>query len=144
MYKFTLYRTSVIILTPPPLHPYIHLIVKLCRKGVLQTKREVFFENMFFRFFLWDGELRTFVGREFQILAAWKWKDLFPADLRLVLGTFNIFHCWTEEFERVGRCEAVLKSTEEENSQSAWKLVWQFCSGYGPQRGASVVFPEGE
>ena len=32
---------------------------------------------------------------------------------------FQVFHCWTEEFERVGRCEAVLKGTEEENSQSA-------------------------
>ena len=35
-------------------------------------------------------------------------------------GEFQqFFHCWTEEFERVGRCEAVLKGTEEENSQSA-------------------------
>ena len=40
MYVFTLYRTSVIILTPFPLHPHIHSVVKLCRKGVLQTKRE--------------------------------------------------------------------------------------------------------
>ena len=31
----------------------------------------------------------------------------------------GVFHCWTEEFERVGRCEAVLRGTEEENSQSA-------------------------
>ena len=38
-----------------------------------------------------DGELRTIVGREFQILAAGEWKDLFPADLRLVVGTFNSF-----------------------------------------------------
>ena len=38
MYKFTLYRTSVIVLTPPPLHTHIHSIVKLCRKGVSQTK----------------------------------------------------------------------------------------------------------
>ena len=35
MYKFALYRTSVIILTPPPLHTHIHSIVRLCRKGVL-------------------------------------------------------------------------------------------------------------
>ena len=27
--------------------------------------------------------------------------------------------CWTEEFERVDRCKAVLKGTEEENFQSA-------------------------
>ena len=26
---------------------------------------------------------------EFQVWAAWKWKDLFPADLRLVWETFN-------------------------------------------------------
>ena len=38
-----------------------------------------------------DGELRTAVGRNFEILAALKRKDLFPADLRLVLGTFNNF-----------------------------------------------------
>ena len=42
------------MLTPPPLHP--HSIVKLCRKGALQTKREVFFENMCFQTFLERGE----------------------------------------------------------------------------------------
>ena len=92
LYKFTLYRTSVIILTLPPLYTHIHSIVKLCGKGVSQTKREAFFKKMCFQIFLErgerDGELRTFVGRELQILAAWKWKDLFPADLRLGLGTF--------------------------------------------------------
>ena len=31
------------------------------------------------------------VGRGFQILAAREWKDLFPAELRLVVGTFNSF-----------------------------------------------------
>ena len=51
MYIFTLYRTSVIILPPLLLHTHIHSIVKLCRKGVLQTKREAFFEKTFFRFF---------------------------------------------------------------------------------------------
>ena len=45
-----------------------------------------------------DGELRTFVGRELQILAAWKWKNLFPADLRLVLGTFNSFSLLDRHF----------------------------------------------
>ena len=30
-------------------------------------------------------------------------------------GDFQVFRCWTEEFERVGRCEAVLKGTEEDN-----------------------------
>ena len=67
MYRFTLYRTSVIILTPSPRHPHIHSTVKLCRKGVLQTKREAFFEKIVFRFFLKEertGELRTFVGRD--------------------------------------------------------------------------------
>ena len=56
MYKFTLYRTSVIILTPPPLHPHIHSIVKLCSKGVSQTKREAFFKKMCFQIFLERGE----------------------------------------------------------------------------------------
>ena len=56
MYVFTLHRTSVIILTPPPLHPHIHSTVKLCRKGVSQTKREAFFEKMRFQIFLERGE----------------------------------------------------------------------------------------
>ena len=56
MYIFTLYRISVIILTPPPLHTHIHSIVKLCRKGVLQTKREAFFKKMCFQIFLERGE----------------------------------------------------------------------------------------
>ena len=56
MYRFTLYRTSVIILTTPPLHPHIHSIVKLCRKGVSQTKREAFFKKMYFQIFLERGE----------------------------------------------------------------------------------------
>ena len=56
MYIFTLYRTSVIILTPLLLHPHIHSTVKLCRKGVLQTKREAFFEKMYFQIFLERGE----------------------------------------------------------------------------------------
>ena len=56
MYIFTLYRTSVIILTPPPLHPHIHSVVKLCRKGVSQTKREAFFKKMCFQNFLERGE----------------------------------------------------------------------------------------
>ena len=30
-----------------------------------------------------------------------------------------MFHRWTEEFERVGRWEAMLKGTEEGNSESA-------------------------
>ena len=45
MYIFTLYRTSVIILKPLHLHPHIHSTVKLCRKDVLQTKREAFFKR---------------------------------------------------------------------------------------------------
>ena len=56
MYKFALHRTSVIILTPPPLHTHSHSIVKLCRKGVSQTKREAFFKKMCFQFFLERGE----------------------------------------------------------------------------------------
>ena len=56
-------------------------------------------------------------------------------------GDFQqFFYCWTEESEKVGRCEAVLKGTGEENSQSAWKRVWQFCSGYGPQQVACSLF----
>ena len=73
MYIFTLYRTPVIILTPPLLHTHIHSTVKLYRKGALQTKREAFFKNMFSDFFLKverDGELRAAAGREFQILAS--------------------------------------------------------------------------
>ena len=88
----------------------------------------------------WDGELWTVVGREFLILAAWKWKDPFPADLRLVLGTFNSFSLLDR---RVREGWYVWSSSERyggESSQSAWKLVWQFCSGYGPQQGASVFF----
>ena len=57
MYIFTLYRTSVIILTPLPLHPHIHSTVKLCRKYVLQTKREAFFKKMCFQIFLERGEI---------------------------------------------------------------------------------------
>jgi len=53
MYIFTLYRTSVIILTPPSLHPHIHSTVKLCR---IQTKREAFFKKMGFQIFLERGE----------------------------------------------------------------------------------------
>ena len=52
---------------------HIHSIVKVCRKGALQTKSEAFLKRCVFRFFLkeeGDGELLTFVGREFQILAA--------------------------------------------------------------------------
>ena len=63
VYIFTLYRTSVIILTPPALHTEFHSIVQLCMKGVLQTNREAFFEKDVFRFFLkeWrDGELQIF------------------------------------------------------------------------------------
>ena len=56
MYIFTLYRTSVIILTPLLLHTHIHTTVKLCRKGVLQTKREAFFKKMCFEIFLKRGE----------------------------------------------------------------------------------------
>ena len=56
MYIFTLYRTSVIILTLLLLHPHIHSTVKLCRKGVLQTKREAFFKKMCFQIFLERGE----------------------------------------------------------------------------------------
>ena len=56
MYKFTLHRTSVIILTPPPLHTHIHSIVKLRRKCVSQTKREAFFKKMCFQIFLDRGE----------------------------------------------------------------------------------------
>ena len=43
MYIFTLYRMSVIILTPLPLHTHIHSIVRLCRKA----KRKVFFRDLF-------------------------------------------------------------------------------------------------
>ena len=46
-----------------------------------------------FRFFLkeeTDGELRTFIEREFQILAAWKWKDLLPADLKYSLWRCHV------------------------------------------------------
>ena len=50
-----------------------------------------------------DGELQTVVGRE--LLESGK--ICFQQ------------HCWTEEFEKVGRFEAVLKSMEEENSESA-------------------------
>ena len=57
-YIFTLYRTSVIILTPPPLHTHIHSAVKLCRKGVSQTKREVFLKKMF-QIFLERGEMES-------------------------------------------------------------------------------------
>ena len=51
-YIFTLCGISVIILTPSPLHPHIHSIVKLCRKGALQTKRKAFFKKMCFQIFL--------------------------------------------------------------------------------------------
>ena len=56
MYVFTSYMTSVIKLTPPPLHTHIHSTVKLCKKGVLQTKREAFFEKMCFQIVLEKGE----------------------------------------------------------------------------------------
>ena len=56
MYIFTLYRTSEIMLTSPPLHPHIRSTVKLCRKGALQTKREAFFKKIFFQIFLERGE----------------------------------------------------------------------------------------
>ena len=40
--------------------------------------------------------------------------------IEVSFGDFQqFFHCWTKEFERVGRCEAVLKGKEEENFQSA-------------------------
>ena len=94
VYIFTLYRTSVIVLKPPPLHPLIHSIIKRVQKSCFYKPREKpFLKWCVFRCFLKeerDGELRTFVRREFQILAAWKWKDLFPADLRLILGTYYI------------------------------------------------------
>ena len=47
IYIFTLYRTSVIILTPPLLRPHSYSVVKLRGKGALQTKREPFFKKMF-------------------------------------------------------------------------------------------------
>ena len=56
MYIFTWHGTSVIILAPPPLHPHIHSVVKLCRKGVSQTKREAFFKKVCFQIFLERGE----------------------------------------------------------------------------------------
>ena len=56
IYPYLLYRTSVIILTPLPLHPHIHSTVKLSRKGVLQTKRAAFFKKMCFQIFLERGE----------------------------------------------------------------------------------------
>ena len=62
MYKFTLYMTSIIILTPPPLHTNIHSIVKLCRRGVSQTKREAFFKKMCFQIFL-SGLRRMLMNR---------------------------------------------------------------------------------
>ena len=40
MYILTLYRTSVIILAPPPKHTNIHSIVKLCKKKVFYEPRE--------------------------------------------------------------------------------------------------------
>ena len=55
MYKFTLYRTSVIILTPPPLHPHIHSIVKLCRKGVHKPREKRSLKRCF-QIFLQRGE----------------------------------------------------------------------------------------
>ena len=66
----------MISITPPPLHPHIYSIVRLCRKGALQTKREAFFKKMCFEIEIKklkeerDGELQTVVEREFQILAA--------------------------------------------------------------------------
>ena len=101
MYIFTLYRTSVIILTPPPLpwsthipsptHPHIQW--SNCAEKVLCKPREkCSLKSCVFRFLLKverDGELRTIVRREFWILTAWKWKDLFPADLRLASGIFK-------------------------------------------------------
>ena len=64
MYKFTLYRTSVIILTPPPLHPHSHSI--LAEKVFYKPREKRSLKRCVFRFFLKeerDGELRTFVGR---------------------------------------------------------------------------------
>ena len=70
-----------------------HSTVKLSRKGVLQTKRTAFFKSMHFQIFLQRGERRraaTFVEKEFQILAAGKWKDLLPADLRYIFWRCHV------------------------------------------------------
>ena len=45
----------MVILTLPPLHPHIYSVAKLCRKGALQTEREVFFKKMWFQIFLEGG-----------------------------------------------------------------------------------------
>ena len=122
MYIFTLYRTLVIILTPLLLHTHIHSTVKLCRKGVLQAKREAFFKKMGFQIFL---------EREERWRAADICKKRVPdfSCLKVEKAFFSRFKLSFGEVQRVGWYEAVLKGMEEEISQSARKLEWQFCSG---------------
>ena len=61
------------ILTPPPLHTHIHLKSNCAEKMFYKPREKRSLKRCVFRFFLKevrDGELRMFVGREFQILAA--------------------------------------------------------------------------
>ena len=91
MYKFTLYGTSVIILSPPPLHPHIHSIVKLSRKGASQTKREAFFKKMCFQIFLERGERservcgQCLVTLSLTINETLKWLSSLPILMQVIL-----------------------------------------------------------
>ena len=74
MYIFTLYRTSVIIVTPPSLHAYTHSLNSepVQKKKMLYKPREKrSLERCVFRFFLKeeDCELRTVVGRDGELRA---------------------------------------------------------------------------
>ena len=66
-------------------------IVKTVQKKCF-TNQEAFFKKMRFRFFLKerDGVLKTVIGRKFQILAAWKWKDV-SSRLKVSFGEFQQF-----------------------------------------------------
>ena len=125
------------------IHPFNSQTVQK-RRFSNQEKRSL---KRCFQIFLERGEIwrvADFCRKRVPNLSCLKVERFVSSRFEVSLGDLTVFRCWTEEFERVGRCDSVLKGTEEENSQSAWKLVWQFCSGCGPQRGASVVFPEGE
>ena len=116
MDKFRLCNTSVIILTPPPLHTHIHSIVKLCRKGVSQTKREVFFKKMCFEIFLERGgrwRIADVCRKRVSHFSGLKVERSVSSRFKVSFGDCEVFHCWTEVFESAGRCEAVLKGTEK-------------------------------
>ena len=103
-----------------------------------------------FRFFLkeeTDGELRTFIEREFQILAAWKWKDLLPADLKYSLWRCHVaasIHPPEMEINYLKtacgcQCGGLIKMGHTRNPHTA-KYICQCKIAYIPEHSAGECY----